>query len=425
LLSVLQATIKTVFSFEDTNFVLKYVDDENDLCTISNQPELDCAVSHSPLRLKVIKNSVSNVAVEPTLCSQRVQFLKEKLTSIETTLQKPDLPSHRVEHLTKRKANLQWKLEKLESPNALPVFPLAARPDETPVCDPKLAGGPGFRARFGCRRSWNREQTTAQQTFGDCPDAPGFPDQCEQKTGENRKAPCFRARFSCRKGVNKDLPVDAQTTTGHGQWATRGFSVKDQNEQKPAEDQTPVPGCFRGRGGRAWQANPQMQELHKEIFGLRDVVQAKRAALQNAKQNGAPQSEIEALFEEFVLAGNNLRAKKIAKQEAKDAMIKARVLNCNAERKCQDVAQSGEMPVCQKRQCQNPELAEMHNEIVGLRQILWTKKEALAQARRSGASQEELEVLFEAFVTARTNLREKKVAKRNCKDAAWSKPQTN
>jgi hypothetical protein len=74
---------------------------------------------------------------------------------------------------------------------------------------------------------------------------------------------------------------------------------------------------------------------------------------------------------------------------------------------------------------QNPELAEMQNQIVGLRQILWTKKEALAQARRSGAPKEEIEVLFEAFVTARTNLREKKVAKRNCKDAAWSKPQTN
>jgi hypothetical protein len=338
LLSVLQATIKTVFSFDDTTFVLKYVDDENDLCTISNQLELDCAVSHSPLRLKVIKSSPSNVAVEPTPCSQRVQFLKEKLAFIETTLQKPDLPPHRVENLTKRKAILQWKLEKLQSPNALPVFPLAGL-EAHPACGPKLAGGPGFRARFGCRRSWNKEQTAVQQTSGGCHDAHGFPDPCEQKTGEDQKAPCFRARFSCRKGVNKDLPVTEQPSTGPG------VCVND-----PTEDQTPVPGCFRGRGGRAgWQANPQMQELHKEIFGLRDVVQAKRVALQNAKQNGATQSEIEALFEEFVLARNNLRAKKIAKQEAKDAMIKARVLDCNAERKCQDVAQSGEVPVCQKK----------------------------------------------------------------------------
>jgi hypothetical protein len=168
-----------------------------------------------------------------------------------------------------------------------------------------------------------------------------------------------------------------------------------------------------------------MQEMHKEISGLRDIVQAKRVVLHNAKLNGVPQSEVEALFEDFVVARNNLRAKKLAKGELKDSMIKARLLGCNAERKCEDPAVAEE-PVCQKRKGfqQNPELAAIQNEIVGLRQIVWTKREALAQARRSGAPKEQIEPLFEAFVTARTNLREKKVAKRNLKVGACLKSQT-
>jgi hypothetical protein len=168
-----------------------------------------------------------------------------------------------------------------------------------------------------------------------------------------------------------------------------------------------------------------MQELHKEISGLRDIVQAKRVVLHNAKLNGAPQSEVEALFEDFVVARNNLRAKKLAKRELKDSMIKARLLECNAERKCEESAGTEE-PVCQKKRgCQqNPEFAALQTEIAGLRQLVWTKREALAQARRSGAPKEQIEPLFEAFVTARTILREKKVAKRNLKVGACLKSQT-
>jgi hypothetical protein len=362
--SILQATVIRLFSLGDVTFVLKYVDDENDLCTISTQLELDYAVSHSPLRLKVIKTSdTPAVDVDPFPASQRVEFLKEKLAFVEKTLEKPDLPSHRLENLTKRKAILEWKLQRLQFPDSYPVFP----------CDPK--NGPGcFRGRGG-PRGWKQNQTSENLT--------GLP-ACAQQTG---------------------------------------------------------PGCFRGRGGargcwkQGWQANPQMQEVHKEIMALRDIFRAKRIAAHNAKQNGAPQAEVEALFEEFVVARDNLRAKKLVKEEIKDSMIKARVLECNGERQeavlvqpveepvchernCQElVGQNAEEPIWQKKRCQqkNPEIAAIQNEIVGLRQIVWNKREALAQARRSGATSEEIEALFEAFVTARTNLREKKVAKRNIK----------
>jgi len=98
-------------------------------------------------------------------------------------------------------------------------------------------------------------------------------------------------------------------------------------------------------------------------------------------------------------------------------MIKVRVLECNAERKSE--APGTEEPVCLQKRCQqNPEVVAIQKEIMGLRQIVWTKREALAQARRSGATKQEIESLFEAFVTARANLREKKVAKRTLKAAA-------
>jgi len=220
--------------------------------------------------------------------------------------------------------------------------------------------------------------------------------------------------------------VEGQTPAHGCQIPAHGFRHGGRGgwKNQTGDEQTPAgPGFFRGRG--CWKANPQMQELHKEISGLRDIVQAKRVVLHNAKLNGAPQSEVEALFEDFVVARNNLRAKKLAKGELKDSMIKARLLECNAERKCEDPAVTEE-PVCQKKKGwqQNPELAAIQNEIVGLRQIVWTKREALAQARRSGAPKEQIEPLFEAFVTARTNLREKKVAKRNLKAGACLKSQT-
>jgi len=146
---------------------------------------------------------------------------------------------------------------------------------------------------------------------------------------------------------------------------------------------------------------------------LREVVRAKKIAVHNAKQNRAPQSEVEPLFEEFVLARNNLAAKKLAKREIKDALMKARALETDAERKSEDpqAVASTEEPVCQKKRCQKPELAQMQNELVVLRQNLWMKKEALVQARSSGAPKEEIERLVEDLVTARSNLREKKLAK--------------
>jgi len=437
-LSILQATIINVFTLGDVPFVLKYVDDENDLCTITTQIELNYAVSHSPLRLKVIRSDSPAVATFP-FTAQRVEFLKEKLAFVEKTLENTDLPPHRKENLTKRKAILEWKLQKLQSPDAHPVFPLAAAAIEARrarcaqgSCTDEQTPAHGW-FRHGGRGCW-KNQTCDEQTPGvggpGCFHGRGWgrKDWPEQKPADDLAGPGFRARFGCRKGCKPadENAVEGQTPAHGCQIPAHGFRHGGRGgwKNQTGDEQTPAgPGFFRGRG--CWKANPQMQELHKEISGLRDIVQAKRVVLHNAKLNGAPQSEVEALFEDFVVARNNLRAKKLAKGELKDSMIKARLLECNAERKCEDPAVTEE-PVCQKKKGwqQNPELAAIQNEIVGLRQIVWTKREALAQARRSGAPKEQIEPLFEAFVTARTNLREKKVAKRNLKAGACLKSQT-
>jgi hypothetical protein len=391
--------------------VLKYVDDENDLCTISTQLELDYAVSHSPLRLKVTKCSDSPVAsvdksaAEPVTPapSQRVQFLKDKLAFIQTTLQKPDLPPHRIENLNKRKAILEWKLERIQSPDSHPVFPLSAEGRRTGPCGNK-----------------DHKSCEDQTTEGPCHFGPGCPRGRGHwhKTGEDEQTPvCGRGgRGRGGRGCwNK--PCEGQSAE------SPCFHVRGPCRKMASDDQTPEGPAF-GRGGRGrgqnkeknWQ-NPQIQEMNTEISGLREIMKAKKIAIQNAKLAGAPKSEIETLFEAFVLARNNLRAKKLAKRELKDSLLKARTLE-NAQRK-EVVPQTSE-PACTKK-AMNPELAELQKEIVTLRQIMWMKKEALTQARKAGAPKEEIEILFESFVTARTNLREKKVAKRNMKDAAWLK----
>jgi len=325
---------------------------------------------------------------------------------VETTLQTPDLPPHRLENLTKRKAILEWKLEKLQVPASHPVFPLSAagleaRRDRCGRGSCEVPPGPhSFRGQ-GRGRCWNKDQTTDDQTFS----GPG----------------CFRGRWG-KCGQNPrgfvcadELPGD-QTPAGPGySRGCRGW-WKKQNEQKTTDQPADGPGCRGGRG--CWNKdkkgpNPQIQEMNKEIFALREVVRAKKIAVHNAKQNRAPQSEVEPLFEEFVLARNNLAAKKLAKREIKDALMKARALETDAERKSEDpqAVASTEEPVCQKKRCQKPELAQMQNELVVLRQNLWMKKEALVQARSSGAPKEEIERLVEDLVTARSNLREKKLAK--------------
>jgi len=492
-LSTLQATIKTLFGFDDTPFVLKYVDDEKDLCTISTQLELDYAVSHSPLRLKVIKTSVPE-AGEPVLASsQRVQFLKEKLAFVQTTLQKTDLPPQRVENLNKRKAILEWKLERLQSPDAHPPFPRGGCGNKDKICDEEASGCPRRGPRCGKKereegchgRRWQKEHKTAEdESEGPCPrrghgywrheepegpcprgrgrwhremkDADEVPHGCPRGARgpwgrhEEPEGPC---RFGGRRWHKEHKSSDDEPEGpegpcrfGRGHWNKHEdrpegcHGRRHWKKHQDAEDQSPEGPCPRGRwqreqkfaedaegpsrrGGRGcWNKekcpqSPQIQEMKTEISALREVVQAKRAALRNAKLSGAPQPEVEALFEAFVVARNNLRAKKCGKRELKDSLLKAQTLECKPEPKCQDAE-----PACPKKACAaNPELAAVQNEIVALRQLMWTKKEALAQARRAGAPKEEIKVLFEALVIARTNLREKQAVKRNIKDAAWLK----
>jgi len=371
----------------DVPFSLRYLDDENDLCTISNQLELDYAVSHSsPLRLKVTKfDSKKSTAVEEVLTTPapvpvqkasptpREQFLKEKLIFIQSTLENPDLPPHRVENLNRRKARLESKLEKLQS---------APTPSEG-VASPPCFEGMGW--------GWGRWAA-----------AHGGP-------GGFRGRGCGR-----RGGAQFSSPGEPASHEVHAHGAPhRG--------PHHGPHHGPHGGC-RGRWNKKnWRSNPQMQEINQEIKALKELLTTKRMALKVAKQNGSSKPELEALFEEFLVARNNLREKKLAKREFKDARLKTQMFETEAEPNCHDPASKTDRPMkCQRA---NPELAEFQKEIVALRQIVGAKREALQNARTSGAQKSEIEALFEELVTARSNLRSKKISKRNLKDA-WFKAQT-
>jgi len=117
------STLRTLFHIpEQDPFLIKFLDDEGDLCTISTQLEFEFAVAHSELlKITLFQNpAVPQPAVpiaEVIPCrfaaNPKTDALKERLAAVTAKLAQPNLPPHKVQNLNKRKQFLEAKLSQL------------------------------------------------------------------------------------------------------------------------------------------------------------------------------------------------------------------------------------------------------------------------------------------------------------------------
>jgi len=188
---------------------------------------------------------------------------------------------------------------------------------------------------------------------------------------------------------------------------------KDARLSTPVDGEN-VPCSFRERrllnrcnpGPR--QETPEFSQMKQEIFALKELVAVKRMALQDARKNGATKPELEILFQDLIAARNNLIAKKTAKRQFRLAEVKKDV----------GLDDAVPMPHCPRKSFkQNPQIAEMKQEVFALKDVMKAKKVALQEARKNGATKPEIEKLFAEFVVARNNLQQKRFCLRELKDA--------
>jgi len=118
-------TLRTLFHIpEQETFLIKFLDDEGDLCIISSQLEFEFAVAHSTLlKITLSRNAApAPKPAEPIPCRfahPKIDCLKERLTAVNAKLALPNLPPHKVQNLNKRKQFLEAKLSQLaENPDA-------------------------------------------------------------------------------------------------------------------------------------------------------------------------------------------------------------------------------------------------------------------------------------------------------------------
>lgn len=441
--SLLEQTVRTLFCIADTvSYVLKYTDEDGDLCTISTQLELDYAVSHvTPLRLKVISKAVQSLPPcdGVPLCRTSTEgsnfvlmtkekMIQNKLLGIKALLEQPGLPPQRVENLMKRRQILESRLNALSSPPGVPVVPDG---DSSPTVS---EFAPGWRGR-GCGRRGrgafgsdhgNRENCWRNRN----PELQGFHQEIfSLKTDLRSKKMAYLtakqngAPESEVAALFHDLEL-ARNALDAKKAAKMQLKDASGNSIDGHPCATGMFGRGRGRGrgacfGQKWrQENPQAEQMREEIRALKEVVGAKRIALQNAKRNDAPKSEIELLFQDFIGARNDLMQKKIAKREAKVAFVRNQV--GLGEAPVGDV-NSEQIPCHFKsRRHAQPQMQEMMQEIFALKSIVVEKKLALQDARTKGAPQPEIERLFSDFVVARNNLRQKKAFRREMKDTLFT-----
>jgi len=398
-LSVLEQFVRTLLDI-NFSFVLKYPDEDNDLCNISNQFELDYAVSHitSPLRIKVIKQlntqplsqtvaqtNTLPAPVSPMVCLPREQVLQNKLLGIKALLERPDLPPQRAENLKKRQQNLEAKLEQFKSAS------------QTPSDAPEWRGHGGCRrgrgargphSAFGCHSGAFGHPHGGRHAFDGAPDAVPSGD-CSASPFGGSYPGCHPGAFGHPRGAFGH----AHGGFGHGPHHGRGR-------------RNGHPKCNK-------ESSPEVEKLHQEIFALREVVQAKKTALQDARKNGVEKPELESLFEELITAKNNLRAKKVAKRELKDARLCTPLdgenVPCSFRERRHPNRCNQEGP---KSRQQTPEFSQMKQEIFALKELVAVKRMALQDARKNGASKPEIEILFQDLIVARNNLIAKKTAKR-------------
>jgi len=123
------STLRTLFHIpEQDTFLIKFLDDEGDLCTISTQIEFEFAVAHSELlKITLFQNPAVPQPAAPTAdaipcrfaANPKTDALKERLAAVTAKLALPNLPPHKVQNLNKRKQFLEAKLSQLaENPTA-------------------------------------------------------------------------------------------------------------------------------------------------------------------------------------------------------------------------------------------------------------------------------------------------------------------
>jgi len=121
------STLRTLFHIpEQDTFLIKFLDDEGDLCTISTQIEFEFAVAHSELlKITLFQNpAVPQPAIAEAIpcrfaANPQMNALKERLAAVTAKLALPNLPPHKVQNLNKRKQFLEAKLSQLaENPDA-------------------------------------------------------------------------------------------------------------------------------------------------------------------------------------------------------------------------------------------------------------------------------------------------------------------
>jgi len=109
----LMEVVRAMFQIPaDTKFLLKYRDEEDDLCTITTQLELDfAATQRTPLKLVIVPQPAVSLKNGDNPAAQRQQ---NRLNWINAKLQQPNLPQHKVDHLTQKRNILQTKMEQGE-----------------------------------------------------------------------------------------------------------------------------------------------------------------------------------------------------------------------------------------------------------------------------------------------------------------------
>jgi hypothetical protein len=123
------STLRTLFHIpEQDTFLIKFLDDEGDLCTISTQIEFEFAVAHSELlKITLFQNPAVPQPAAPIAeaipcrfaANPKTNCLKERLAAVTAKLALPNLPPHKVQNLNKRKQFLEAKLGQLaENPDA-------------------------------------------------------------------------------------------------------------------------------------------------------------------------------------------------------------------------------------------------------------------------------------------------------------------
>jgi hypothetical protein len=254
------STLRTLFHItEQETFLIKFLDDEGDLCTISSQLEFEFAVAHSELlKITLFKQEAPKpVVAEAAPCLMPMKnpkkgCLEERLNAVNAKLALPNLPPHKVENLNRRKKFLEAKLSQTaENPAAevqVPAWKLGCGLEN------RLAGInaklekpdlPPTKKEALLKRKQMLEAKLEQQKNGETPTCKGRGAHLE-----NRLA-WINAKLS-----QPDLPkekVDKLTKR-------KEFLEAQLNNPQQATDATPQDACHFARGRCGGPGNHNLEQ---------------------------------------------------------------------------------------------------------------------------------------------------------------------